>query len=213
MPCNCCEITDSAFSESEARASLKSYRKRGPARQTRELLRLIRSRGLRDALLLDVGGGVGAIHEELLGDIAIQATHVDASSAYLKAAQEEAARRGNSARVRFLQADFTEVAGELPPADVVTLDRVVCCYPDFRGLLAAAAGRTRQVLAMSYPRERWYTRLFIGLINLFQGLRRDPFRVFVHPVDEMDAVLRQHGLQRVSRKRLPIWEVVLYARS
>jgi hypothetical protein len=43
------------------------------------------------------------------------------------------------------------IAGTLPDADVVTLDRVVCCYPDPEALLGAAA-KTRQVLAFTYPR-------------------------------------------------------------
>jgi magnesium-protoporphyrin O-methyltransferase len=213
MPCNCCKITDSAFSKAEARSSLKRYRKDGPPDQTREILRAVRSRGLQGADLLDIGGGVGAIHQELLGDTAAQATHVDASSAYLEAAKEEAERRGNSARVRFLHADFTDVAEEVPAADIVTLDRVVCCYRDFRSLLGAAAGHARRVLVMSYPRETWYMRLAMGLLDLVQSLRGDPFRVFVHPVAEMDSLLQANGLQRVSLKRLLVWEIALYQRG
>lgn len=214
MPCNCCQITDNAFGEADARAGLKRYRRRGPAAQTREILRLVRGRAVHTATLLDIGGGVGAIHHELLDDqTAAQATHVDASAAYLRAAREEADRRGHADRVRFMQADFTEVASELPQADIVTLDRVVCCYPDFRSLLAAAGGRSRQLLVMSYPREAWYTRLVVAVVDLMQSLRHDPFRVFVHPVAQMDAVLAGQGMQRVSRRRLLVWEISLYARA
>jgi magnesium-protoporphyrin O-methyltransferase len=212
MPCSCCQITDKTFGEADARAGLRSYQRRGPAAQTRELLRAVRSRHPRDATLLDIGGGVGAIHHELLEDAAAQATHVDASGAYLRAAEAEAQRRGHAERVRFLHADFTDVASELPPADIVTLDRVVCCYPDFRTLLGAAADRSKQLLALSYPRETWYMRLAVGLVDRVQALRRDPFRVFVHPVAQMDAVLSGAGLHRVSIKRLFVWEVALYTR-
>ena len=212
MPCNCCQITDKTFGEVDARNGLRQYRRRGPAAQTRELLKAVRSRGLSRVTLLDIGGGIGAIHHELLEDAVTQATHVDASSAYLRAAEDEAARRGHAHRVTFIQADFTDVAPELPQADIVTLDRVVCCYPDFRSLLAAAAGRSRQILAMTYPREKWYTRLAIGLMDRLQALRRDPFRVFVHPVAQMDSVLAEAGMHRVSLKRLFIWEVALYTR-
>src|SRR5512140_1015771 len=117
MPCDCCQITDHAFGESEARSSLKRYRKKGPPGQTREILSAVRSYQLKDAVLLDIGGGIGAIHHELLGETAARATHVDASAAYLRAAEQETARRGNSSRVRFVQADFTDVAAELPQAD------------------------------------------------------------------------------------------------
>src|SRR3990172_6994106 len=104
MPCNCCEITDNAFSEAEARSELRSYRKRGPAQQTKLILQAIRSLNLRDVRLLDIGGGIGAIHHELLEDVVDQATHVDASSAYLQEAKAEAARRGHDGRVRFIHA-------------------------------------------------------------------------------------------------------------
>src|SRR3990172_1934980 len=110
MPCNCCEITDKTFGEDDARSDIKHYRKHGPANQTRLILEDLRSLELKDAALLDIGGGIGAIHHELLDDIARQATHVDASSAYLKAAEEETGRRGHAGRVRFVHADFTDVA-------------------------------------------------------------------------------------------------------
>jgi 2-polyprenyl-3-methyl-5-hydroxy-6-metoxy-1,4-benzoquinol methylase len=213
MPCNCCEITDRAFSEEEARSELRDYRKHGPPKQTKLILQAVHSLRLKKAELLDIGGGIGAIHHELLEDVAREATHVDASSAYLKFAKEEAARRGHSERVNFIHADFTDVASKLPKADIVTLDRVVCCYPDFRSLLKAAAEHSRHALAFTYPRETWYLRLGMKIANFFQRIRRDPFRVFLHPVAEMDALLKREGLERVSLRRLFVWEMALYRRK
>ena len=213
MPCNCCEITDNTFGEDSARADIRSYHKRGPAGQTRLIIQAIRSLHLRQAELLDIGGGIGVIHHELLEDVADQATHVDASSAYLAEARAEADRRGHSNRTRFIHADFTEVAHDLPQADIVTLDRVVCCYPDFRKLLRAAADHSRRALALTYPRETWYMRLALKVLNFFQGLRKDPFRVFLHPVGEIDALLRREGFERISLRRLFVWEMALYRKT
>lgn len=213
MPCSCCEVTDHAFSESEAKHEAREYRKYGPSGQTREMLRAIRSHTSKDATILDIGGGVGVIHHELLGEVARSAIHVDASSAYLKQAREEAARRGHSDRVDFIHADFTDVAPDLPKADIVTLDRVVCCYPDYRILLSTAAGRSQHLLGMTYPRETWYMRASLKTMNFFQRLRRDPFRVFVHPIAEMDQLLRGLGMRRICFKRLFIWEMALYERT
>jgi len=212
MPCQCCEVTDKTFGRDIARADLKRYRRRGPAKHTRLLLEAVEAQGVRDASVLDIGGGIGAIHHELLEGAARQATHVDASSAYLESAREEAARRQHTERVTFLHADFTDVAGDLPPADIVTLDRVVCCYPDYRALLGAAASHSRRVLGLTYPRERWYTRLGIAIGNAIQRLKRDPFLGFVHPVREMDALLRGLGFERVFLRDLFVWEVALYRR-
>jgi magnesium-protoporphyrin O-methyltransferase len=212
MPCNCCEITDNAFSEAEARSEVKNYRRRGPANQTRLILEAVRSLGSRDAVLLDIGGGIGALHHELLEDVARAATHVDASSAYLKEAKAEAARRGHGERVNFIHADFTNVAADLPKADIVTLDRVVCCYPDFRGLLKSAADHSQKALALTYPRETWYMRFGLQALNFFQRLRKDPFRVFLHPIAEMDSLIKREGFERVSLRRLFVWEMALYRR-
>ena len=213
MPCNCCEIADSAFTEQEAKANLKDYRRHGPRKHTSLILEAIRSLGLKNATLLDIGGGVGAIHHELLKDIAREATHVDASSAYLKLAVEEAKRLGHSDQVKFIHADFTDIAADLPPVDVVTLDRVVCCYPNFRELLNAAALKSRAAIALTYPREAWWTRSALALMNWVQKIRKDPFRVFVHPVVEMEAVLNEAGLRRISTRRLFVWEMACFQRA
>jgi hypothetical protein len=213
MPCNCCEITDHTFGEQEAKSQLRDYRRKGPAKQTRLILEAIRSLRLKDTILLDIGGGIGAIHHELLEDVASTATHVDASSAYLKEAKDEAARRGHSGRVTFIHADFTDVESQLPQADVVTLDRVVCCYPDFRRLLKAAAGHSQRALALTYPREAWYLRIGFPIMNLLQRIQKDPFRIFLHPISEMDSLLRREGFERVDLHRLFVWEMALYQRT
>jgi magnesium-protoporphyrin O-methyltransferase len=138
---------------------------------------------------------------------------VDASSAYLKIATEEAKRLGHEAQVKFIHADFTDVADELPQVDVVTLDRVVCCYPNFRELLKAASSKSRRAIALTYPREEWYIKIVMSIMNFFQQLRNDPFRVFVHPVAEMESLLNGEGLRKVSVRRLFVWEMALYQRT
>jgi hypothetical protein len=65
---------------------------------------------------------------------------------------------------------------------------------------------------MSYPRQTWYTRLGVDLLIAFQRLRRDPFRSFIHPVGEMGQLLSAEGMQRISLRRLSIWEVAVYRR-
>jgi magnesium-protoporphyrin O-methyltransferase len=213
MPCNCCEIENNTFGEDEAKANLKDYRRRGPANQTKLILEAVRSLGLKNVSLLDVGGGIGTIHHELLKDVASEATHVDASSAYLKIATEEAKRLRHEAQVKFIHADFTDVADKLLQADVVTLDRVVCCYPNMQALLKAASSKSRMAIALTYPRETWYMKMAVAIMNLWQSLMKDPFRVFVHPVAEMEMLLNGEGLRRVSTRRLFVWEMSLYQRA
>lgn len=213
MPCNCCEMENNTFGEDRAKADIKEYLRRGPANQTKLILEAVRSLGLKGVALLDIGGGIGTIHHELLDDVASEATHVDASSAYLKEAKVEAARRAHTEKVQFIHADFTDVASDLPQADVVTLDRVVCCYPDFRSLLKAAAGHSRKAVALTYPRETWYMRVGMAVANFFQRLRNDPFRIFVHPVAEMETLFKAEGFVKTSIRRLFVWEMALYQKE
>ena len=126
---SCChgEGCNSQFDTRQARHDLKRYRKEGPDPTTRALIDLIKGSGVQGIRLLDVGGGVGAIHHELLDAGADAATHVDVSQAYLEVARQEAMTRRHGDRVRFVAGDFVKVASEVTEADVVTLDRVICC--------------------------------------------------------------------------------------
>src|SRR5215218_3543976 len=90
----CSQGLDEAFGDRTARRDLKRYRRKGPSKSTRRLLAALRSHGVQGASLLDIGGGVGAIQHELLEAGVSRAFAADASAAYLRAAREEAQRRG-----------------------------------------------------------------------------------------------------------------------
>lgn len=211
--CAHCRVIDDKFGRKVAQGDLRRYRRRGPGDTTARMLAMVRELLLEDVTLLDVGGGIGVLVHELVGSEARSAVLVDASSAYLAVATAEAVSRGIADRVRVLHGDFLEVARDLDAADVVTLDRVVCCYPDYRALLAAAARKSRKLLALSYPRDRWYVRLVIALENFARRLRGDPFRTFVHPPEEMGRVLRGAGFAPRRTHDGIVWQVVLFTRD
>ena len=98
--------------------------------------------------LLDVGGGVGAIQHELLAAGAAHVTSVDASASYLEAAREEASRRGVEDRITYQHGDFVQLAESVPPADIVTLDRVLNVYPDWERLAGLAAAHAQRLLGL-----------------------------------------------------------------
>jgi magnesium-protoporphyrin O-methyltransferase len=215
MPCAQCSAIEEQFDAPTARAQLRKLRRRGPDRTTRMLLDDLRSvmAGEYSAgLLLDIGAGIGAIHHTLLDQGIERAIHVDASSAYLDAAREEAERRGHRDRVEFRRGDFVELAAEVPVADVVTLDRVICCYPEMRELVTRAGERARTLFGAVFPREGWWVRLGLAAINAFMTLRRSTFRVHLHSPAEIDAILRSLGLRRRTLRRTLTWEVVVYER-
>lgn len=197
MPVCDCSAIDGMFDPRMAARSLRKYRKRGPDKQTRALLDAIERTPLPEGpTLLDVGGGVGAIHHRLLEKGFSHATHADAAAAYLDAAKDETQRVGHADRVSFLHGDFRDVAAEIPEVDVVTLDRVVCCDPDFRTLLATAAGRAKHLVAFTYPRPRRAIRAGIAVVNWFTRTFGKGFQAYVHSPDAMAGVLQDHGLRR-----------------
>jgi magnesium-protoporphyrin O-methyltransferase len=209
----CCQGIDGVFGDKTAKRDLRRYRRRGPSRPTRLLLAALREAGVSGAALLDIGGGVGAIQHELLEAGAERATGVDASQAYLRAAREEAARRGNAGRVSQRLGDFVELAEEIAPADVVTLDRVICCYPDVEALVGRSAEHAQRLYGLVYPRDAWWTRLGVRFANLGLRVMRNPFRVFVHPDAVVGAVARSRGLEpRLRRGAGPVWQVAVFAR-
>jgi magnesium-protoporphyrin O-methyltransferase len=199
------------FSDAVARRDLKRYRTRGPDPTTRLLRDSILGAG-HGKTVLDVGAGIGALSLELLAAGVERVTAVEAAPAYVAAAREEAARRNVLHRLDLVYGDFVSVAGDVMPADVVTMDRVVCCYPAYQPLLEAAVHRSRRLLAFSYPRDRWYVRAAVWTQNLGRTLFRNPFRGFVHSVRGMEAVLEQHGFVRMRRHETLKWSADLYVR-
>ena len=131
------------FGDAVARRDLTRYRTRGPDETTRLLLDAVLKAGL-GKTVLDVGAGIGALGFELLAAGVEQVTAVEAAPAYVAAAREEAGRRHVSDRLALVPGDFVSVAGDVMPADVVTMDRVVCCYPAYQPLLEAALRRSRR---------------------------------------------------------------------
>lgn len=180
---------------------------------TQALIRALVQVGVGQGTLLDIGGGVGAIQYELLRAGVREATSVDASGAYQDVARGEAERLGLTARIRFHQGDFVELAPQIPAADVVTLDRVVCCYSHMEPLVQLSAERCTRLYGLVYPRDRWLTRTVIRVQNVFRRLWGNPFRSFVHSAEAMDAIITALGFTLLRKVRTFAWEVAVYHRA
>ena len=212
----CCTgycAAEAQFNHKVAERDLRRYRRRGADATTRLLLAELRRRPLEGRHLLDVGGGIGVISGELSDARVASAVTVEASPAYLEVAQREVGPKYGSRPTQFVLGDFAVISGTLPDADVVTLDRVVCCYPDPEALLGAAAAKTRQVLAFTYPRDRWYVRTMFAFGNFWLRLTGKKFRAFVHRPEHMAAVLEAAGLVRATQRKTLVWMLDLYQRS
>lgn len=210
----CCQGVDQIFGEKTARHDLRRYHKRGPSKPTRMLLDAVQREGVQNATVLDIGGGIGVIQQELLDAGAESATSVEASAAYVRVAREEAQRRGRADRISYREGDFVALADRVEPADVVTLDRVICCYPDMESLVGRSADRARRLYGLVYPQERWWVATGIRATNLLMRLLRRGFRAHLHPTAAVDAAALSHGLTpRLTRRAGSVWQVAIYARE
>jgi magnesium-protoporphyrin O-methyltransferase len=213
MSCCCssvCAAAERQFSEKRATKDLAQYRTKGPGSTARLLLAGIAKAGQLHGRLLDIGSGVGALTFELLERGLTEAVGIDLSSAYVAAASGEAARRGRTDAVRFIQGDFVMIASRVLAADIVTLDRVVCCYPEYERLVDESARHAGRCFALSYPRDVWYVRTWVGLQNLGRQLCRNPFRTFVHSASAVEHVIRRADFELVSRSCTRTWCADVY---
>jgi magnesium-protoporphyrin O-methyltransferase len=213
VTCPHCRDAGEVFGDRSARRELRRYRKRGPSKTSRILLDAIRERLPADGFtVLDIGGGVGVLQHELLDDGADRVVSVDASPAYLGVARGEAERRSRHHKLEQRLGDFVDLCTDVEDADIVTLDRVLCCYPDMHALAGRSAERARALYGVVFPREEWWVRVGVALLNLWQRLRGSDFRVYVHPIPAVLAVVEGRGLEKVFDRTTFSWKVMLFAR-
>jgi len=216
MTCCCSAVSVGAerqFSEKRAAKDLARYRAQGPGPTTRLLLAGLAKAGASHGRLLDVGSGVGALTFELLERGLTSAVGVDLSPAHVATASKEAVRLGRPDSARFLQGDFLDLASQLPSAEIVTLDRVVCCYPEYERLLEESLRHADWYFAFSYPKDTWYVRAFAWLENLARRITGNTFRSFVHPVSAMESVIHHSGFTRVNSSCTRTWFADVYIRD
>lgn len=209
--CPQCLGIEREFDAEWARRDLRDYRRRGASKSTRLLTDELIRQGVVGTTVLDIGGGVGAILHALLDAGAARASAVEASTAFVRASAEEAERRGLADRIEHRLGDFVSLAKDIPAADIVTLDRVVCCYRDAASLVAASAGRARRLYGLVYPRRAWWLRIGFALGNIVLRLRGSLFRVFLHPTESVEGVLGRMGFRRVFHSGRGMWQVAVYA--
>jgi 2-polyprenyl-3-methyl-5-hydroxy-6-metoxy-1,4-benzoquinol methylase len=212
--CNhCLDSEKTFFGDRAARKELRRYRKKGPLKSTRLLVEAVRALGAEGRTLLDVGGGVGAIQHELMPAGVREAVHVDASRPYLAVSREEARARGYEDRTTYRYGDFVELAPEVDQADIVTLDRVICCYPDMERLVGAAAERAGHALGIVVPRERRPTAFGMRAVNFALRLRGRAFRLYLHPHAAIEATARRAGMELSYAASTILWQVYVFVRT
>jgi hypothetical protein len=197
------------FGERTARRDARRYRRKGLDPTAQRIVDELTRRGVADASVLEIGGGVGAIDLELLKRGAAGATIVELSHGYDGEARALITEAGLEGRVARRHGDFVASEEAIDPADVVVLHRVVCCYPDPEALVGAAARHARRLLALSFPRDTWWTRVGSRIVNvLFRRLGW--VESYIHRPARILEAARHHGLAPVHEHSGRLWQLAVF---
>lgn len=190
------------------------YKKRGLSPSSKLLMRFFEEEGISGKKILDLGCGTGGFAVETLKRGAESAVGADLSPEMIKSADQLALANGLQAKVRFQLGNAATM--ELASSDIVVLDKVICCYPEYGPLLKNAVGATTAAMGFVVPRDaglmKWPLRVGVRLVNFFQRRRKET-QFYLHPLGTIDRLLRESSFVRKRKQGSRFWLVFLYTRA
>ena len=212
MSCCTSDGTGNFFSKS-ADYYARKFRRRGLDRAQKLLQRSITNGWQPGRSLLDIGCGTGGLHLALLKSGAGSAFGIDLSERMVLKAKELAGEMGLSDRVKYLAGDFGTMEEPVPSAEIVILDKVVCCYNEPFALLARAAAKCEDMLAVSYPRDALLARWSFKLQAFIGETLHWAFHPMYHEPSQLEAAVASFGFTEIFSCHTPIWEIKGYRKS
>ena len=214
MECCQCEGIEKKFNQAYVAKKLKRYREKGPKDSTRILIEVLKETLDNDMTLLDIGSGIGDIQHALLGEGVKETFNCEASTAFIDACKQEAERQGNANRITHIKGDFVDIADSIPSADIVTLDRVICCYHNMPDLVNKSLEKARKLYGMVIPIDKWWVKLGTSIYyNMRFFIQRNPFRIFVHPTDAVEALIINNGFRNIFSNVKGTWQISVYEKA
>lgn len=195
-----------------ARSYRRRFDKKGFEPSQEQLIQGLEKVGFTNATLLEVGSGVGYMHQVLLERGAKSAVGIDLAPDMLKEAQQWADEKGLTDRVQYIQGDFIELLDQVEAADVTILDKVVCCYPHAELLVNSSTKKTNRIYALTYPRKRWFIKLAIEMMAIGLKLIGSDFRAFVHNPDDIERWILEAGFKKTYQDQTFIWLSQIYTK-
>lgn len=193
-----------------ARSYRRRFNKKGFEPSQLQLIEGLEQAGYKDSTLLEIGSGVGYLHQTLLEQGAKSAIGIDLAPDMLKEAEDWAKEKNLADRTQYIQGDFIELLDHVEAADVTILDKVVCCYPHAELLTNHSIAKTKHVYALTYPRNRWFIKVAIEIMAFFLKLSGSDFRAFVHNPDSIESWITQAGFKKVYQQQTFIWLTQIY---
>jgi SAM-dependent methyltransferase len=190
------------------------YKRAGLSKSSKILLDLILTGDIHGKSIADLGCGTGGFAVQLLKEGASAAVGFDLSPKMIESAKSLATENGFGDKANFQVGNAA--TAEVPSSDIVIMDKVLCCFSDWKLLLENAMGASRRIIGFIVPRDQGMAkipfRIGVRIVNYFQK-RKGNILFYLHPLDQVDQILRDSGFVRQEKKPSRVWLVFLYARD
>lgn len=208
---DCCSVQDTnKFFSHWSRTYLKRFRRKGLAKEQKFLVQGITQASLHDKTILEIGSGIGSLHLNLLQQGAISAVGVDIAEGMIEKARSLATDLGLEARTRYYVGDFVTMNGEIPESDITILDKVVCCYEEVDKLFEKSIAKTKEIYALSFPRDTLVIKFLFKTQIVVSTLFRFSFRPYWHNWEGICQKVLSHNFDEIYRNKTIIWTIRVY---
>jgi len=210
----CCAPTASTakFFSLFANGYCRRFKRKGFEPSQKHLLEAIEVAGFDDQTLMEIGCGVGHLHLTLLERGARSAVGIELAPKMLTMAKDWAKERALADRVEYLEGDFMILANQLDSAEIVILDKVICCYPDVKGLVSKSIDESLRTYVFTIPRNRWIVRFGMSFLKFFLWLVRSEFRPYIHSLETINTIVESAGFKKFYQRSTFVWNTFAYAK-
>lgn len=210
---SCCtpEATGRFFSKTASHHS-RRFTRRGLDGPQRLIAQGLRSLGIVSRSILEVGCGVGALHLTLLRDGAASATGIELSEGMLKQARHNAEAMGVASKTRYLQGDLVTQPVASGRAEIVILDKVLCCYAEPAALIRESCAVCDGLYAVSYPGRSIVGQCAFRPMEWFGRTFGMKFHPYYHDPDRLDNLIGSADFGEIFSGTTPVWQVKIFRR-
>jgi magnesium-protoporphyrin O-methyltransferase len=216
---NCCTSEESKAKDNFFSKRAKNYDKRFHKKGLDKAQQLLLE-GMTDAMMhnrknpvgtvMEIGCGVGGLLLTTLGKGLNHAIGIDASEGMLEKAKENAVRMKLEDKTTFYHRNFVDVEPELPVADIIILDKVLCCDSNPELLIKKSAIKTKTIYAVSFPRNNILVRLFIKAEIAIAKIFTIKFIPFYHEPADIKRWIEMAGLVLSYNRNTFFWQVQVF---
>jgi len=211
---SCCQLAYSnTFDSKRANKEMNDYLSIGPKKSTNYLLEPLRAHVTPKDSLMDIGSGVGAVIWELLDAGINKATYLDISPGYSQVFKDQINLRGMEKQIQVETGDFAELYKNINPSDIVTLDKVICCYQDYQPLVSLSSKKCKRLYAYTIPRNVWWVKAVNGIGAILKSFHKNHLQSLVHSTTKIEELVLDEGFNKIFENSNREWLTVIYERG